>query len=160
MVVDHSVDPAVAFLEIGFRPTLVKLWTGLFPFFAEPKGYDMSSMFSPELCTQMVGAWGLLGLFFVNQLFNTFLGEEFIFRGVLLPKMKGLFGKWDWVANAVMFGLYHLHQPWGILNDIASGLIFAFSSKRFHSNWFSIILHSGQAVYFLFLILGLVLGPA
>lgn len=150
----------VAFIEIGFRSVLVQLWTAILPFFAEPKGYDMSAMFTPELRAQMVGAWGLLGLFFVNALFNTVLGEEFIFRGVLLPKMQGLFGKWDWVANAVMFGLYHLHQPWAILDSILTGLIFAFSSKRFHSNWFSIILHSGQAVYFLFLILGLVLGLA
>jgi membrane protease YdiL (CAAX protease family) len=150
----------VAFLEIGFRPTLVKLWVAIFPFFAEPEGYDMSAMFTPELRAQMVGAWGLLGVFFVQALFNTFLGEEFIFRGVLLPKMAGVFGKWDWVANGMIFGLYHLHQPWGILNSIAGGLIFAFTGKRFHSNWFPIILHSGQSVYLLFLILGLVLGLA
>ena len=150
----------VAFVEIGLKSVIVNLWTTIFPFFAEPKGYDMSSMFTPELRAQMVGAWGLLGLFFVMSLFNTFLGEEFLFRGVLLPKMEGVFGKWDWVANGVIFGLYHLHQPWGILNSIVTGLIFAFSGKRFHSNWFPIILHSGQSVFLLFLILGLVLGLA
>lgn len=150
----------LAFLEIGFRSTLVNLWTAIFPFFAEPEGYDMSSMFTPELRAQMVGAWGLLALLFVESLFNTFLGEEFLFRGVLLPKMEGVFGKWDWVANGVIFGFYHLHQPWGILNSIVTGLIFAFTGKRFHSNWFPIILHSGQSVFMLFLILGLVLGLA
>lgn len=40
------------------------------------------------------------------------------------------------------------------------GWIVAFSAKRFHSNWFPIILHSGQIVFVLFLILGLVLGLA
>jgi membrane protease YdiL (CAAX protease family) len=150
----------VALLEIGFRPALVHLWTAIFPFFAEPKGYDMSAMFAPALRAQWVGAWGVLGLFFVQALFNTFLGEELLFRGVLLPKMRGALGDWDWVANAVMFGFYHLHQPWGILNSIAGGLIFAFSGKRFRSNWFPIILHSGQTVYLLVLILGLVLGLA
>jgi hypothetical protein len=39
-------------------------------------------------------------------------------------------------------------------------LVFAFTGKRFRSNWFPIILHSGQSVFFLFLILGLVLGLA
>jgi uncharacterized protein len=150
----------LAFVEIGFRPALVNLWTTIFPFFTEPTGYDMSALFTPELRAQMVGAWGLLGLFVVQATFNTFLGEEFLFRGVLLPKMEGVFGKWDWVANGVIFGFYHLHQPWGILNDIAGGLIFAFTGKHFHSNWFPIILHSGQSVYFLVLILGLVLGLA
>lgn len=150
----------VAFIEIGFRSVLVNVWTAIFPFFAQPKGYDMSAMFAPELRAQWVGAWGLLGLFFVQSLFNTFLGEEMLFRGVLLPKMGGVFGKWDWVANAVIFGFYHLHQPWGILDAVCTGLIFTFTSKRFHSNWFSIILHSGQSVFILFLILGLVLGLA
>ncbi len=150
----------VAFVEIGFRPALVQVWTAILPFFAEPKGYDMSAMFAPELRAQWVGAWGFLGLFLVLALFNTFLGEELLFRGVLLPRMEGLFGKWDWVANGVIFGLYHLHQPWGILNDVAGGLIFAFTGKRFRSSWFPIILHSGQSIYFGFLILGLVLGVA
>ncbi len=150
----------VAALEIGLRSTLVDVWTGIFPFFAEPEGYDMSAMFAPELRAQMVGDWGLLGLFFVLALFNTFLGEELLFRGVLLPKMEGVFGKWDWVANGVLFSLYHLHQPWGILATLPADLVFAFSGKHFHSNWFPIILHSGQSVFFLFLILGLVLGLA
>jgi membrane protease YdiL (CAAX protease family) len=149
-----------AFLEITLRSTFVSLTGMVFPFLAEPKGYDGSALLAPELRAQWVGAWGLLGMFFVNQLFNTVLGEEFLFRGVLLPKMEGLFGKWDWVANAVIFGFYHLHQPWGILDAIIVGLIFTFASKRFHSNWFPIILHSGQSVLFLFLILGLVLGLA
>ena len=150
----------VAALEMVFGKILIQLWTGIFPFFAEPKGYDMSSMFTPELRTQWVGAWDLLGLFFVLALFNTFLGEELIFRGVLLPKMEGVFGKWDWVANGILFSLYHLHQPWSILATLPESLIFAYSGKRFHSNWFPIILHSGQSVLFLFLILGLVLGLA
>jgi membrane protease YdiL (CAAX protease family) len=150
----------VAFLEIGFRSQLVQLWTAVFPFFAEPQGYDMSAMFAPELRAQMVGAWGLFGLFLAEAIFNTILGEEFIFRGVLLPRMGGVFGKWDWVANGVIFGFYHLHQPWGILSSVLTGLIYAFSAKRFGTTWYSIILHSGQSVFQTFLILGLVLGLA
>jgi len=150
----------VASLEMGLRSVLVNLWTTIIPFFAEPKGYDASVLFSPELRAQWVGAWNWLGLTFALALFNTFLGEEFIFRGVLLPKMEGVFGRWDWVANGVLFSFYHLHQPWGILATLPADLIFAYSGKRFHSNWFPIILHSGQSVFFLVLILGLVLGLA
>jgi len=149
-----------AALEMGLRPALTNVWTSIFPFFAEPKGYDASALLAPELRAQWIGDWGLLGLFFVSQLFNTFLGEEFIFHGVLLPKMEGVFGKWDWVVNGVIFSLYHLHQPWGILANIPANLVFAYSGKRFHSNWFPIILHSGQSIIFMFLILGLILGLA
>jgi len=148
----------VAMLEIGLRSTLVDVWTRIFPFFTEPAGYDASALFAPELRTQWVGAWGLLVLFLLLAIFNTFLGEEFLFRGVLLPKMEGAFGRWDWVANGILFSIYHLHQPWGILATIPGDLVFAYSGKRFRSNWFPIILHSGQSIFFLFIILGLVLG--
>jgi hypothetical protein len=65
-----------------------------------------------------------------------------------------------WVVYPALFSLYHLHQPWGIVATIPADLISANSGKRFRSNWFPIILHSGQSVFLTFLILGLVLGLA
>lgn len=147
-------------LELGLAPFLDGLWVRVLPFLAEPQQYNMDALFAPEMRALWIGAWSLLWLQAVLSLFNTFLGEEFIFRGVLLPKMKGVFGKWDWVANGVLFGLYHLHQPWGLPGNILHGLLLAFTGKRYRSNWFPIILHSGQSIYFMFLILGLVLGLA
>jgi membrane protease YdiL (CAAX protease family) len=47
--------------------------------------------------------------------FNTVLGEELLFRGLLLPRMQGAFGRGDWVANGVLFAVYHLHVPWVII---------------------------------------------
>ena len=152
----------VALLEMFLGSTLDKIWVSIFPFFAEPAGFALgSALESPEIQAQLVGAWGVLGLFFVNALFNTVLGEEFLFRGVLLPKMEGVFGKWDWVANGVLHGAYHFHQPWGLIGSIITSVfLFALPSKRFRSTWMGIITHSGQSVFFLFLMLGLVLGLA
>ena len=146
--------------ELGLAPLLNDLWTKVLPFLAEPVGYSPASLFAPELRSLWIGAWDLLMLQAVLSVFNTFLGEEFLFRGVLLPKMKGVFGRWDWVANGIAFGAYHLHQPWGIPGSILHGLLLAFTGKHYRSNWFPIILHSGQSVYFIILILGLVLGLA
>jgi membrane protease YdiL (CAAX protease family) len=74
--------------------------------------------------------------------------------------MEGAFGRWDWVANGVLFGLYHLHQPWSIPGSCISGMLYAFPARRFRSTWMAVILHSGQSIFFIFLILGLVLGLA
>ena len=152
----------VALLDVFLGSTLDRWWVSLFPFFAEPSSFALGSVLeSPEIQAQLVGAWGFFGLFIVNALFNTFLGEEFLFRGVLLPKMEGVFGKWDWVANGVLMGIYHLHQPWGILgNVIVSVFLYSLPSKRFRCTWMAIITHSGQSVFFTFLILGIVLGLA
>ena len=71
-----------------------------------------------------------------------------------------MFGRWSWVANGVLFGLYHVHQPWGIPNGILTGLLYSFLAYRYRSTRMSIILHSAQSVYFAFLVLGVVSGLA
>jgi membrane protease YdiL (CAAX protease family) len=150
----------VAASELGFGSFLDEIWTNLFPFVAEPQSRSLDVLFAPEMHAHWIGAWGFFALFVISSIFNNFLSEEFLFRGVLLPKMKGVFGRWDWIANGVVFGLYHLHMPWSIPSNILFGWLMAFPAKRYRSNWFPIILHNGQAFYFGFLILGLVLGLA
>lgn len=153
--------PLIALTAVVSMAPINDLWTSWFPALAEPAGYSFEEIFeSEEIIAQFKGAWSVLGLMVIFGIFNTFLGEEFVFRGVLLPKMESVFGKFDWVMNGVLFGLYHLHQPWGILASIISGMLFAWSGKHFKSNWFPIILHSGQTVLITFMILGLVLGLA
>lgn len=150
----------VVALELGLAPFLNDIWTKIFPFLAEPQSRSLDALFAPELRARWIGAWDFFVLFVIASVFNNFLSEEFLFRGVLLPKMKGVFGRWDWIANGVAFGLYHLHMPWSIPGNILFGWLMAFTGKHYRSNWFPIILHNGQAVYFGFLILGLVLGLA
>ena len=141
-------------------PVLIKLWTGILPFLAPAPGFDPTEALlrSSEMQAQLVGAWGFYGLFLVLAVFNI-LGEEFLFRGVLLPKMEGVFGKWDWVANGALFGAYHLHQPWVVLAAAFGGIFFfAFPAKRWRSTWLAIIAHSVGNIIFLPLILLIVLG--
>jgi len=153
---------ATAVWELALTSYIDGLWVSAFPFFAEPPGYSMVAVFeSQEILDRLVGAWWFLVLFVVQAIFNTILGEEFLFRGVLLPKMEGVFGRWSWVANGVLFGFYHIHQPWGIAGSIISGaILYALPSWRFRSTWMGIIVHSAQSLYFSFLILGIVVGLA
>ncbi|MBN1166246.1 MAG: CPBP family intramembrane metalloprotease [Methanospirillaceae archaeon] len=109
--------------------------------------------------TGFSGAWYLLVLTLVTIPFNYLLGEEFLFRGILLPKMNGVFGKWDWFINGVLFGLYHLHKPQGVLSQVIfSGLILSYPSKRFRSNWMAVIIHGIEAPIALFIVLGIILS--
>lgn len=104
------------------------------------------------------GNWTLFALVVVMLLFNTVLGEELLFRGLLLPRMHRAFGKGDWVANGVLFGLYHLHQPWSMPGSVASGLVLAYGTRRWRSAWLGIIAHSGQSVFFTAVILAIVVS--
>ena len=82
-------------------------------------------------------------------------GEEF-FRGVLLPRMRGVFGRGDWVANGVLFALYHLHTPRVIPPALIP--IEAYSSRRFESALMGIVVHSTQSVVLIIVVLTLVLA--
>lgn len=159
-----AIPLTIAFVVWGlaFMPKIAQVWVSLFPFLAEPPGYDFGAVLgSREILNRLVGAWWFLGLFVVSAIFNTVLGEEFLFRGVLLPKMEGVFGKWSWAANGVLFGFYHLHQPWSIPGVIVAGAFFlAFPSSLFRSTWVGVIVHSSQTLFFIFIILGIVLGFA
>lgn len=143
-------------------PLVHDWWISVFPSFAEPAGFSLGGYLdSPTGRAQMEGNWGILALFSISALFNTVLGEELLFRGLLLPRMNGVFGRWDWAANGLLFGVYHLSQPWTILgSSIVGAFFFALPTKRYRCAWFGIAAHSGQSVFFLILILGLVLGLA
>lgn len=101
-------------------------------------------------------AWGLYLLVAVELAFNTFLGEELLFRGLLLPRMRRAFGRADWIVNGVLFGFYHLHEPWVIPNAIVTGFLCAYPTRRYRSAWMGICIHSVEAVFFLVILLPVV----
>ena len=102
------------------------------------------------------GAFGWYGLILVMFLFNTVLGEELLFRGFLLPRMNGAFGRGDWVANGLLFAGYHLHVPWAIPGTLLEMFTTAYPTKRYRSAWIGIAVHSAQSVFLAILILTLV----
>jgi uncharacterized protein len=103
------------------------------------------------------GSWGWFGLFITMGIFNTVLGEELLFRGVLLPRMRGAFGERDWVANGVLFATYHLHIPWVIPTGLLDTFLLSYPAKRYQSTWISIAAHSAQTVVLSLLVLTLVI---
>ena len=85
-------------------------------------------------------------LFFIIQnfvvviIFNMF-GEELYYRAALQPKMRGVFGKWDWVANGMGFALKHLYFWWRVPMLVPAGLGFAFIFGPLGSLPLSILSH-------------------
>ncbi|HSK27970.1 MAG TPA: CPBP family intramembrane glutamic endopeptidase [Jiangellales bacterium] len=106
---------------------------------------------------QFQGQWWILGLALVSFAFNYLLGEELLFRGVLLPRMAGAFGRWDWVANTVLFGLYHVHKIWVWPSMITSSFGYAWAARRYRSLWMGVVVH-GVEGFFVVLVLMVLLG--
>ncbi|HEU0247532.1 MAG TPA: CPBP family intramembrane glutamic endopeptidase [Gaiellaceae bacterium] len=129
----------------------------LIPRVAMPENRDFGTLLESDAGQAFLsGAWGWYGIFVVMWLFNTVLGEELLFRGFLLPRMNGAFGRGDWVANGILFAVYHLHVPWVIPAGLLDTFILAYPTKRYRSAWIGIAVHSAQSVVLAILVLTLV----
>jgi uncharacterized protein len=129
----------------------------LVPSIAAPENRDFANLVESDAGKEFLsGAWGWYALLLVSFLFNTALGEELLFRGFLLPRMNGAFGRGDWVANGLLFTGYHLHVPWGMPATLLDMFFIAYPTKRYRSAWIGIAVHSAQSVVLAILILTLV----
>lgn len=149
--------PALLFnglVSLGLAGFLDAPMAWLFPALQAPYFTDMAQLASPEFR----GQWWILGVALVSFLFNYFLGEAFLWHGILLPKMRGVFGKYDWVANAVLFGFYHLHVAWRLPSIIVSNLAYSWPARRFRSNWMAVIVHGVELLPTLVIVLAVILG--
>jgi membrane protease YdiL (CAAX protease family) len=123
-----------------------------------PANRDMGTLLDSDAGRHFLsGNWGWFGLIVVLSVFNTVLGEELLFRGFLLPRMNGAFGRGDWLANGILFATYHLHMPWAIPTALLDTFILAYPSKRYRSSWIGIAVHSAQSVTIIAIVLALVL---
>jgi membrane protease YdiL (CAAX protease family) len=111
-------------------------WVKAFPFLAPPSYTEIQNLAGPA-----VGQWWLLGVVVVLIVFNYLVGEELIFRGILLPKMNGVFGKWDFIANSILFVAYHLHLAWQWPAMLLYNWIRPWATKQFKSYWVAFLLH-------------------
>jgi membrane protease YdiL (CAAX protease family) len=100
------------------------------------------------------GAWGWFALAAMVALLAP-VAEELFFRGLLLPRMRAVFGRGDWVANGAMFTAYHLHEPWVMPTTLLTGVFTqAYPAKRFQSIWISVFTHTLPS----FLMIGVILS--
>jgi uncharacterized protein len=125
--------------------------------FAAPENRKFATLVESDAGRAFLdGAWGWYALILALLAFTTVLGEELLFRGFLLPRMNGAFGRGDWVANGLLFTAYHLHVPWAMPATLLDTFTLAYPTKRYRSAWIGIAVHSSQSVFFALLILALV----
>jgi membrane protease YdiL (CAAX protease family) len=130
----------------------------LVPEFTHDAGRDLAAFFESDAAQSLLaGGWGWLALIATLAVFNTVLGEELLFRGYLLPRMAGTFGRWDWLANGVLFAGYHVHMPWGMPGVLLDAFVLSYPSKRYRSALIGIVVHSAQSAVVVGITLALVL---
>jgi membrane protease YdiL (CAAX protease family) len=69
------------------------------------------------------------------------LGEEFWWRGVVLPRQELAFGKWTWVVHGVMWAFFHIFKWWDVLNLLPICLALSFVSSKLKNTTTGIVIH-------------------
>lgn len=87
------------------------------------------------------GRYWLLMVWIPYWLLNI-LGEEFLWRGVMLPRQELVFGKYTWIIHAFGWGLFHFAFGWKLLITLIP-LIFiqSFIVQKTKNSWTGVILH-------------------
>lgn len=105
----------------------------------------------------MKGQWLLVLFYLIGWFFNIF-GEEFWFRGYILPRQELAFGSLAWLANGLMFTINHLWQPWILIAILPSSLLLAYAVQKRRNTWISIIQHGLVNLSLVFFLIGGAIG--
>jgi CAAX protease family protein len=72
------------------------------------------------------------------------LGEEFVWRGVVLPRQEIAVGGGAWLLNAIGWWLMHLAFPWQVLLTLVpTAFVVPYVAQRTRNTWPGVIIHAG-----------------
>lgn len=135
---------ALAYGVLGFTAQ----WLMQFKLFAPPE--FLIPAVDPRLKQHLVtdvfmgiplkGQWWIAIVYFVALLFNIF-GEEFWWRGYILPRQELAFGKWTWVIHGVLWTLFHVFWKWNLLSLLPACLALSYVVYKRKNTWIGIITH-------------------
>ncbi|HOJ78593.1 MAG TPA: CPBP family intramembrane metalloprotease [Bacillota bacterium] len=89
------------------------------------------------------GRYWLLLVWLPYWFLNIF-GEEFLWRGVMLPRQEIAFGKYTWLIHGFGWGLFHVAFGWQLLITLIP-LIFiqSYLVQKTKNSWVGVIMHGG-----------------
>ena len=89
------------------------------------------------------GRYWLLLIWFPYWILNI-LGEELLWRGVMLPRQEIAFGKHAWLIHGLGWGLFHIAFGWQLLITLIP-IIFIqpYIVQKTKNSWVGVIIHGG-----------------
>jgi len=103
------------------------------------------------------GRYWLLAVWFPYWILNI-LGEEILWRGVMLPRQEISFGKYAWLVHACGWGIFHIAFGWQLLITLIP-IIFiqSYIVQKTKNSWTGVIIHGGiNGPSFIAIALGLI----
>ncbi len=89
------------------------------------------------------GRYWLLLVWFPYWILNI-LGEEFSWRGVMLPRQEITFGKYAWIIHGFGWSLFHIAFGWQLLITLLPLMfIQSYLVQKTRNTWVGVIMHGG-----------------
>jgi membrane protease YdiL (CAAX protease family) len=101
---------------------------------------NLMNIFVASLGPNAKGNWGL-ALFSLILLAFNIIGEEFWWRGVVLPRQELVHGKNTWLVHGTMWALFHAFKYWSWLALLPICLALSFVAQKRRNTWPGIITH-------------------
>lgn len=121
-------------------------WFAKIPFFAPPAFFPAEinpnktaipgMMFDFELTGQY---WIPIAYFF-GWFFNIF-GEEFLWRGIILPRQIERYGSKAWIYHGIIWTFWHFFWTWNLLVIFPFAMAVSFVAYKRQNTWIPIITH-------------------
>jgi len=134
-------------LYLFLRQT-VSSWLASQPGFAFPS--YIPSILDPRLSQTSIpteyigvplrGSWWVL-LVMVAVLFINIYGEEFLWRGYILPRQELVYGKWTWLVHGLLWTSFHSFWKWDMLAILPGALLLSYVVSRLKNTTPAIIFH-------------------
>jgi len=86
------------------------------------------------------GNWRMALVYLGILVFNI-LGEEFWWRGYVLPRQELVHGRWTWLVHGILWTLFHAPFWWNLLALLLSTLSLSFVTSRLKNTTPGIIVH-------------------
>jgi membrane protease YdiL (CAAX protease family) len=71
------------------------------------------------------------------------MGEEIVWRGVILPRQELVFGKKAWIIHGIFWGIFHIAFGWQLLLTLLPVIfIQSYVVQRRKNSWIGVVIHA------------------
>jgi membrane protease YdiL (CAAX protease family) len=107
--------------------------------------YENVSLHPPFMAFEPLGPgrYWILALWFPFWFLNI-MGEEVLWRGVVLPRQELVFGRYAWMVNAGGWMIFHLAFGWVMLILLSPIIvILPYVTQKTRNTWVAVAIHAG-----------------
>jgi membrane protease YdiL (CAAX protease family) len=109
-----------------------------------PAFLDPQTIFTPEALDVAAGGlrgnWAVFALSVIVLVINV-VGEEFLWRGVILPRQALAFGAMTWLVHGMLWNMFHVYKWWDLIGLLPLSLALTWVVLHRKNNTPGLIIH-------------------